>query len=470
MQYFIDSVLGDDQQDGKTKATAWKSFVPANQVIFTPGDMLFIQAGSVLQGMFKPQGSGNKENPCVVCAHGEGKRPLLQGEGCVLAPIYLYNVEGWEVRGLEITNQGVERGVRRCGILAQLEDYGEASHIVIENNDVHDVNGSNVKADGIMQCGISVVAKSPRTRYVGVKIANNTLTRCDRVGIFCTGITDRQTWFPLLNVHIYGNVLRDIGGDGIHNAGTDGCVIERNRLLGGRMRDDMYCAGIWPWSADNTRICYNEVAYYHGVRDGQGYDCDYNCVGTIQEYNYSHDNDGGFMLVCTAMKKDDLPRQVGTIGSVIRRNLSVNDASRTFHLAGPVEGTRIEDNCVYIGKDLDIPLILATGCLEKMGGPENVLVMRNIFAARGTAHYAHATTRHDDGTFSFEDDAQLKDFLFVSNLFLGNHVAKPKDIVPPAHAKVRMESLENILLDAQGKAKEGLEVLDAYLEYMQLEM
>jgi hypothetical protein len=67
---------------------------------------------------------------------------------------------------------------------------------------------------------------------------------------------------------------------------------------GGRMRAEDYAAGIWPRSCDNTVVQYNEVSGMKGTREGEGYDSDYNCRGTLFQYNFSHNNDGGFMLVC----------------------------------------------------------------------------------------------------------------------------------------------------------------------------
>ena len=57
-------------------------------------------------------------------------------------------------------------------------------------------------------------------------------------------------------------------------------------------------AGIWPWSCDNTTIQFNEVYGHKAPWDAQGFDADYNCNNTIIQYNYSHDNYGGLVLVC----------------------------------------------------------------------------------------------------------------------------------------------------------------------------
>jgi parallel beta helix pectate lyase-like protein len=108
----------------------------------------------------------------------------------------------------------------------------------------------------------------------------------------------RDRWYPSLRVVIRGNLLEDVGGDGIVPLACDGALVEHNILKGGRMRAEDYAAGIWPWSCDNTVVQHNEVSGMKGTRDGEGYDSDYNCRGTLFQYNFSHNNDGGFMLIC----------------------------------------------------------------------------------------------------------------------------------------------------------------------------
>ena len=467
-KYFFDDQRGHDDNSGLSPDSPFKSLKKANEIVCKPDDALLFRAGGRWEGQLALKGSGSPGAPCTLSAYGSGPRPRFDGCGQVEATILLHNIEQWEVRGLEVTNSGNHHADRRMGILAMIENYGTARHLLIEDNHVHDVNGCNVKAHGDWAGGIFWRAEGNETksRYIDVKVRNNRLERCDRVGIYCRGMGSRDRWFPMLDVVIYGNELHDIGGDGILNIGTDGCLVERNRLIRGRVRDDMYCAGIWPWSSDHTVIRYNEVAGYVGTKDGQGFDCDYNCIGTTHMYNYSHDNEGGFMLVCSASTKFDFPEQIGTIGSRIHRNLSVNDLCRTFHIAGPVVGTVVSENCIYVKKGIDIPCMLVTGLHEPMGGPDDVIVTRNIFAARGTLRYARSVERYsEDGTFKFEDDPAIPGIIYAGNHYLGQHAGKPSDPIPPS-SNLTLEDLEEIIVNSKGQARPGLETLDQYLELM----
>ena len=87
-------------------------------------------------------------------------------------------------------------------------------------------------------------------------------------------------------------------------------MIEYNRVYGARQRIEgldtkevtQYAGpsiGIWPWSSMNTQIRFNEVWGYAGTFDGQGLDSDFNCDGTVFEYNLSADNAGGFFSSVT---------------------------------------------------------------------------------------------------------------------------------------------------------------------------
>jgi hypothetical protein len=102
-------------------------------------------------------------------------------------------------------------------------------------------------------------------------------------------------------------------------------VVERNVVSEGNLRGrgltdprGMICnAGIWTFHANGTVIQRNEVfrMRFNGC-DGSGFDVDYNQDGTVVQFNYSHDNEGGFILLCT----DAAPR-----AAQVRFNLSVDD-------------------------------------------------------------------------------------------------------------------------------------------------
>lgn len=406
--FYVDSVDGNDSNKGSSKEDAWASLKPVNRMTFNPGDKILFKAGTNYKGLLKPQGSGSKDAPIVIDMYGSGDKPRIDGEG-ILDTVLLENIEYWEVNNLEITNLGQTRMNQRTGIKVSAYGCGTLHHIHLKNLYVHDVNGSlDKKTEG---CGIFAEARGVvNSRFDGLLIENCHVLRTDRNGICMrSSFTNRfGNWFPSVNVVIRNNFIEDCGGDCIKPWGCDGCLVEYNVVKGGRRRCEDYAAGIWPWSCDNTIIQYNEVTGMKGTKDGQAFDSDYNSRNSLFQYNYSHDNDGGFMLVCSP---ETSRSNIGTLNTVIRYNISQNDGSdsRIFHISGAgVKDTHIYNNVIYVGPKLDNKMLL----FYNWGGrwPVNTYFRNNIFYVDGRVDY---------------DLGKSVNTVFENNVFYGNHAGRP---------------------------------------------
>jgi hypothetical protein len=445
--YYVDSINGNDTNSGTSPEQAWKNLDRVNSATFAAGDKILFRAGTTYTGQLKPQGSGKDGSPIVIDKYGQGSKPRIDGEGAVLDTLLLENVEYWEVNNLEITNLGPTRANWRTGVRVVANNFGTMNHIYLKNLYVHDVNGSLDKnTEG---CGIYFECKGVTpSRFDDLLIEDCRVVRTDRNGI-CgrSSFTDRSgNWFPSLNVVIRGNLIEDCGGDCIKPWGCDGCLVEFNVVHGGRQRCEDYAAGIWPWSCDNTIIQFNEVSHIKGTKDGQGFDSDYNCRNTLFQYNYSHDNDGGFMLICGPSISS---WSVGTIGTIIRYNISQNDRNRIFHITGDsVRNTYIYNNVIFLGPGLDIPIVLYT---DWGGWPDNTRFYNNIFYVQGTARYCYGVGRNKDGTYKHKAGfGKSTKNVFSNNVFYGNHVNLPKDpnaittdpmLVKPGSGRIGLDSL-----------------------------
>jgi hypothetical protein len=443
--FYLDSASGDDGQPGTQPERAWKSLARVNGRRFAPGDRILFRAGSRYTGELRPQGSGCDGHPIRIGVYGAGARPRIDGEGQTTTTLSLHNVEYWEVEGLEITNTGAQRAPRN-GVKVTLEDFGTAHHIQLRNLYVHDVNGTNVKADG-GGSGISWHnwGNQVKSRFDGLLIEGCHLLRTDRNGIAGGGAFDRSQWHPSLNVVIRGNLIEDFGGDGIIPSGSDGCLVEHNVLRRGRQRAEDHAAGIWPFSSDNTVIQYNEVSGMRGVKDGQGFDADYNCRNSLFQYNYSHDNEGGFFLVCN-FAPNGSPATFGNTGTVIRYNISQNDGTpnagtlgHLIALQGPVKDVQIYNNVIYVPRSKSGLLMVNTWVTEQ-GPPENVHYANNIF-------YAEPET-----TVGWVNGGS-RNVIFSNNLFCGNTFQLP----PEVHGRVADPLLVN-----PGSGKDGFASLGGY--------
>jgi hypothetical protein len=411
---YLDGMDGNDSANGLTTATAWKSLTKANAFAYQPGDSLLFRRGSRQTGQFAPaNGSGTAQAPIFVGAYGTGARPLVEAEGLSQDAVVIQNRNYWTLTTLEITNTGAARptgsgNLRRTGIRVTTDNFGIMRGIVLRDLIVRDVNGSLVKHNTNEGHGIlfsatgSTTVNGQLSRFDSLVIEDCRLAHTDRNGISqYTSNGSRST-----RVVIQRNLLEDIGGDGIKIWGSDYALVERNTLRGGRMRAQDHAAGMWPFEAKGTVIQFNEVSGMRGTVDGMAYDADYRCDSTLIQYNYSYNNEGGFILMCA-------PGNSYSTNTVVRYNISVNDgvnSARVIQLGGKITNTRIYNNTFYIPGHKDVPIIASN---EWDGGnADSTFFYNNIF------HVAPG------GRGSYVWDKSTRNY-FGHNVFSGNHSGWP---------------------------------------------
>ena len=333
----------------------------ANQLALGPGDRLLFRRGTVCPGMLEPRGNGAPGNPIVIGAYPTrgpvASLPTINGGGTVTAAVWLAQVSDVTVEDLHLTNAGDPTGVHRG--LYVTADTGTVSDVTIRDLEIDDVDAYNafIPTRGPVG-GIVGQALSTAGRFSTLIIEGNDVHDVNREGIVIWGRPDSvisatpgfssrppvpatSPWPQAsTGVVIQGNTVERVQGDGIVPTGTDGAVVQFNLVEQGNLAGYNYlspnrmCAvGIWALDANNTLIQYNEVSnMVYGPStdpsslngcDGSGFDADSHQDGTVIQYNYSHDNAGGFMLLCS----DYQPHRV-----VVRYNLSVDD-NATFNLS-----------------------------------------------------------------------------------------------------------------------------------------
>lgn len=426
--YYVSSTAGSDSNTGMSQDTPWKTLEKVNATVLYPGDRILFRSGNKWQGQLAPRGSGNSAAPIVIGRYGDGNLPCIDAAGQFPDAVRLYNVEFIEVRNLEVTNHGPQPAARR-GVHVFIDNFGIAKHIVLSGLYIHDVNGSNGNGDDGKDNGGIIFRtngdKKP-SRFDGLIIEKNIVWKVDRSAIAAQSFHWRRTqWFPSLHVIIRDNFVDDIGGDGIVPWATDGAFIEHNIALNCNRRAGSYNAGIWPWSTDNSLFRLNEAAYTHTTLDGEGFDSDFNSRHTLFQYNYSHDNDGGFMLICTPGKLDK--DNLGNIGTEVRHNISRNDHARAFNLSAAAQ-TSVHDNAIYVGSGIDLQILIVT---DWDGWANGAKFQNNFFYVAGTARYGHQTSRNKDGTYGIGPGWGLaKDIVFEGNHYYGQNIDKPENSPP----------------------------------------
>ena len=376
--YYLDSENGSDESDGTSPFGAWRTLDKLKEVIFQPGDRILFHSGSVFRGEFVPKGSGTEEAPITVDIYNgssvgsdAGERAILHGEGVVRNTVFLENLEYWMINNLEITNTGGSREAH-AGVMVEINQEGVYDGIHLNNLYVHDVNGDirNKLDNG----GIYFVNRFPGTldgtetsRYNDISVENCHIKDVSRTGLsvgwfFNSDFIEDEYGrnggrvegkipqlierFYNTNVVIRNNYVENAGGDAIVPMYALNPLVEYN--ISNRACKDMpeagnqYSAAIWPWRCINAVFQFNE-AYDSVINgDGQAYDCDWS-VGTTYQYNYSHDNEGGFMLVCQSQVLD----------SVIRYNISQNDLRSIFMLSNS-NMAEAYNNTIYVKPGVEI--------------------------------------------------------------------------------------------------------------------
>jgi hypothetical protein len=424
--FYVDSTKGSDTGSGLTPEAPWQTLAKVNASEFMPGDRILFKSGSAWKGQLAPRGSGAEGAPIVFDRYGTGPRPRIDGDGQVEDVIRLYNVQQVEVRNFEVTNLGPKPAVRR-GVHIFLDNYGTAGHVVVSDLYIHDVNGTNGIEHSHKDNGgivFRTIGDKVPSRFDGLLIERNIVWKVDRSGIVAQSYhASRTRWFPSINVVIRDNYVADIGGDGIVPWATDGVLVEHNIARDCNHRAGSYNAGIWPWSTDNSLFQLNEAYLTHTTLDGEGFDSDFNSRRTLFQYNYSHDNEGGFLLVCTPGKRN-LRENLGNTGTEARHNISRNDRTRIFHLAGAVEQTRIYDNAIYVGAGLDVQMVLVT---DWEGWANDAVFRGNSFLVEGKARYGHQVSRSKGDYEIGPGWGPAKGIVFEGNRYIGSNIDRPED-------------------------------------------
>lgn len=357
-KYYVDASSGNDSNDGLSAKSAWKTLDKVNSSKYSPGDSILFKAGEVWNGQLEIECDGAKGHPIVFSRYGSGAKPQINGLGQKNYTIRLINSNYTEVSEFDITNKGAIPKGGRYGVYLMAQNKGSINETVVKNLDIHDVNGDKVKANG-GGAGIHWrIEGTVVSRFVDALIQGNHIYDCQRNGIggsTAYGAYQREKEYYSIGMRIRQNLVERIPGDGIVALGCYGAIVEYNICRD--FTDDLpvgdAAAGIWPWNSLNTIIQHNEVSGHKAGWDGQGFDSDYNCEGTIIQYNYSHDNAGGFLLICST-------NQYGGYNNntIVRYNISINDGYRTwgaasnfcpsFHITGNIVNTKIYNNTIYI--------------------------------------------------------------------------------------------------------------------------
>ena len=370
--YYVDPA-GDDAQAGTNQAAPWRSLDKVSATVFQPGDHVCFKRGGTWTGSLHPQGAGSSSAQITLGAYGEGAKPLINGSGA-WAAIFLSSQEYWTIDGFEVTNPG-SGDSSRSGIRVDASGDGVLHRVRIINNDVHDVRGiQNVNDGGRNNGGVFFWINEPG-KADEVLIQGNVVRTIRGQGIAFNGEAEYAGGGMNYancssNVVARGNTVLSTSGDGILMLGTHDERVEYNEVGYAGALSDLYnnIAAAWPTRHVNGVWQYNEVHHTAALsaNDSTAFDNDGFVKGTTYfQYNYSHDNAGGFLMEYTWGGDD-------TAQTIARYNLSCSE-SRVF--ASNRNTARLYNNVFYNpGLTLDVVWTPT---------PSYALFSDNLFVAAG---------------------------------------------------------------------------------------
>lgn len=401
--YYVDAAaeLGND---GLSQKNALKTLDEVNALKLEPGDQVLFKRDCKWNGGLVIQTSGTEEAPISFDAYGDGKNaPVIDGCGRVTATITGVDVSYITIQNLEIMNKSDNSTYLR-GIFINALNQNVVG-ITIKNNYVHDVDSSyhwastrefyrigNAYQDYHWQGGIIVRAGGYAVPD-GEVILDDILVEGNRVeevavdGITVGSIT--KGWKKSTGIVIRDNYVKRAAGDGIllfaaEGGLIEGNVCEKNGWAGEIEMGDHNFVGIFIIYCNQTVIQYNEVFEQAPcIDDGQAIDADDTCVDTLIQYNYSHDNYNGFLLLFNMDNNGH---------AVVRYNVSQNDGGPfvTFSCKDssyPMVATaEIYNNTCYTSRQITEMIEIAPN-VDMRGAENKRLVLEienNIFCNKGT--------------------------------------------------------------------------------------
>jgi fibronectin type 3 domain-containing protein len=447
--YYVDCNGGNDGNAGTSQSAAWRTLTPVNAKQFAAGDSILFITGCTWTGTLHPGGSGTNGNTITIDEYGTGAMPHIDGGGATAA-VSLSGQQYWDINNLEVSNSASTAGLRR-GVLVTTTTVSNHIHLVGLN--IHNVSG---------QLGTDIASKNTGgigfessggvgASFDDILIQNCTIAHLDESGIYLnadSGTDPRAaSWAQAKwnNVVIQGNQISDIGKNAIIIRVSDAPLIQNNVINGSSTR--LHGNAIYTISTANAVMQFNEVyntalTGYTGLED-TAFDPDNDSVGTIIQYNYSHNNAGGFAnpnmipngtAGCSGTCNGDY-----SDGTIIRYNISQNDVNGIISYSGAATNTQIYNNTFYIGAGLS-PAIIAAHLWGNAGGwASNSTYSNNIIYNAGNGTYDLGSSTNNT---------------FNGNIFFGNHPANE-----PADSK---KITTNPLLQNAGSGGTGMNTLNGY--------
>lgn len=410
--YYVSSSDGDDDWDGRSPLTPFRSERPVNRLRLQPGDSVLFKRGDVFAGAhLKPVGGGRKAKLgwIEIGAYGEGSNPLFRDGGEEEAAISLAHED--TTGAYIISNIDVAHYL--LGIAVKKTETTVFDGLLIRDCSFYHIttnapfrNPANLPEGAPLAWGLwlrhvrnaeVVNVRTDRTDSP-VQVVGNLVT-FDRFEAFDSRIQGLMLYSAERNTEL-GRIDGQI-------------VVQNSRILKtGEAGAPFGTTGVLIENTRDTIMKNVEIAYT--VNNGHSYDAvafdwEQANVNCIIDGCYAHDNDGAFLL---AMEHED--SQGFSRGNVIKNCLSVNNGRRDVYAEPSFiahssykcpEQTITVRNCTDIGMPGSVPYAIERVLLPELP-PERFDVAR--FTSGSASVYA-----------SFDEDG-LDAFVYTPGVRVAN--------------------------------------------------
>lgn len=415
--FYVSSSGGDNANNGLAPSSPWQSVEKVNSLQILPGDSILFCSGDIFKGRLSIVNEGGSErSPVLFSSYGEGEKPVLDGDGH-LSTVHVVNSEYLHFSNLEIKNDG---GPAQPGHSEELR-YG----IFFENT----------KSDGKIYHHYRLKNLTFKNIYPTINVTDN-----DQTGVNAYAINTSGSWGDEKNpsrfrdmiiedcfftrtarhaavfravdsLTIRNNLFEHVGGAGmvIGNNCTNILVEHNTTNFTGSSIDSRMAgrgSGLWCYQSKNLTVQHNRFMHARGIKDSFGMHIDIGNRNVVYQYNYSENNEGGFVEILGA-----------NVNVGYRYNLSIGDGWRArgnqfgkiFWISGwsgnagnPMgsDSVFIYNNSIYV-RDTIVPGI------QIVSVTKNTRIYNNII---------HAANQF--GKIEIENKPELNDF--NNNIWFGN--------------------------------------------------
>ena len=403
LKYYVDATNGNDANPGNSITAPWQTIAKVNSTKFTPGDSVLFKCGETWSGItLHPLGSGTSGRPIVISKYGTGNLPKIIADANGvhnINAVYLFNQQYITISNLDVTNDytaTMSDTVVTFGVHVVGTNSGTLRGITIKNMVVHDVTGaygSKPESGGIL---CQVTGTSNVTVFDSLIIEGCKIYNVDRTGISTqSSWTGREIngdygtapWRPFTHVYIRNNRLDSVAGNSIIIRNSKNPIVEHNIVWKSGVK---YTGNaIFTFNCDDATVQYNEVAftvYNSGDVDASALDGDYRCHRTVFQYNYTHDNEGGFAVAVCA-PTSGVPATFDD-STVFRYNISQNDGhhnggnnneGQIISVTGQTTNTFFYNNTIYSSNDFNYAIYHRTWGGSGSVYPDATYYYNNIF-------------------------------------------------------------------------------------------